>query len=52
MLYSGKISIDDVPRSDLISKVDLDDLTYPYFARNTTEYMKALDRIAQVNFIE
>ncbi len=52
LLYAGKLSIDDIQRPELMSRVNSADLKYPYFARNIELYSQALDRIAAANFID
>lgn len=62
ILYSGKISIDDLKRQDIQkyffkvdkirSKLDLESIKLPYFARNKEIYRKALDNIAKINGLD
>lgn len=51
-LFAGKISVDDVSRPDILSKIDREQMILPYFVKDIELFMKALDRIAAVNFIE
>ena len=52
LLYAGKLSIDDIQRPELMSRVNAAELKYPYFARDSDLYSRALDRIAAANFID
>lgn len=60
-LFCGKVSIDDLRRADVQrfsarlsyrSCVNMVDIKLPYFMQDKEKYMRALDRIASVNWIE
>ncbi len=52
LLYTGKISVDDILRPEIVAKANLTATILPQFVRDSELYMKALDRIAATNFIE
>ena len=51
-LISGKISLEDLKRNFLMKILRLDNLMIPPFMRDMKKFMKGLDRIAKVNFID
>jgi hypothetical protein len=51
-LISGKISLEDLYRPFLMKILRLDNLMIPPFMRDMKKYMKGLDRIAKINFID
>jgi len=52
-LYAGKISVDDIQRSEILSKINWDNMILPHFVKdNLDQYMKALDIVAATNFIK
>ena len=53
VLYAGKMSVDDVQRTELLNKLNWNEVILPHFVKNNMEqYMEALDKIAKANFIE
>ncbi len=61
-LFSGKISIDDLRKPDVVrlvpgayptdSKLNMIDIKLPYFMLDKAKYMQALDTIAKTNGID
>jgi len=51
-LYAGKISIDDLQRPEIYSKINWDGMILPPFIKDMEQYLKGLDKIAITNFIE
>ena len=52
-LYAGKISIDDIQRAEIESKINWENMILPHFIRDDLDtYMKSLDKIAATNFID
>lgn len=52
LMLAGKLSTDDLARSEIKDAIRRERLIYPYFARDEAKYAAALDRIAEVNFIQ
>lgn len=51
-LHSGKITVKDCIRLSEKGLINREKIMIPYFLKNMDAYMKALDRIAEVNLIE
>jgi len=51
-LISGKISLEDLYRPFLMKILRLENLVIPPFMRDMKRFMKGLDRLAKLNFIE
>lgn len=51
-LISGKISLDDLNRPFLMKILKFDNLYIPPFMRDMKKFMKGLDRLAKINFVE
>ena len=52
LLYSGKLSIEDLFRSEIRDICVSEDIMYPAFLNNLPVYLEALDTIAEINGIE
>ncbi len=50
-LFSGKISLDDALKPEIRGKICTAGTMYPRFLDDKEKYMRALDRIAEVNGI-
>ncbi len=51
-MHSGKITVKDCIRLTKQGYITNDKIKLPYFLNNMELYMKALDRIAKVNYID
>lgn len=51
-LISGKISLEDLYRPFLMKILRLDNLVLPPFMRDMKRFMKGLDRLAKINFVD
>lgn len=51
-LYAGKISVDDLQRPEVYSRISWNSMILPHFAQDMEQYLKGLDKIAATNFIE
>ena len=51
-LISGKISLEDLSRPFLMKIIKLENLIIPPFMKDMKKFMKGLDRLAKINFID
>jgi len=51
-LMCGKICLEDLAKSQIQKKMRTDKIMHPSFMKDYNTYLKALDRIAKINFIE
>jgi len=51
LLYSGKISIDDLQKIKTFKDINRESIKLPKFIKDKEKYMEVLDKISEINFI-